>query len=632
MIKKIISFCRLTISASPLFFVLNLSAVLIFVLAQLGMSLSFKYATEIIIKTGDSGRLSLSIAMPILLFFLMICIGGSTWNFEQMMITLYTNKAKKIFYKLFMKRGYDEKQDSFYNSEYYDNYSFVKSNIDNTTAVTVTVFNRLTTAVLRLAISGFAISIFNPVILIYVFLISCIMVVINRQIVKKRMELNEEYVNAERRADYYKELLTGKAHAKELRVFRLKDMLSAKWDDSYKTFAFGKYRFEKRAMLISSIPNTLQQIFGCGTMLYFLYLTYIKSISVGDFTFLYGMMWSLMWGITSIIDVVTKELAENVKYADKYESFAGMADMNNISYLSSKTPAGMRQSKKLLYKAMSDKIKLDKIKPDKIPLDNIELKCISYNYPNQEGYAVDDISLTIKKGEIVSLLGYNGSGKTTLSKIICGILEDYSGTVKINGRDIKDMQPDELFRYFGVGFQDYTRYSLTLRENIGFGMIEMMDNEAEIDKAIAKGNLSEVMRQLSNGKDSIIGKEYDKNGQELSGGQWQRVILSRAYMGEPEFLILDEPTASIDPLEEMRMLKHFRDICKGKTALLISHRIGFARMSDRICVMEKGKIVEDGTHDELMSRQGRYYELFTSQQSLYKEEVVINAQQRIKQR
>lgn len=629
MTKKIINFCRLTISASPLFFVFNLSAVLIFVLAQLGMSLSFKYATEIIIKTGDTGKLDLSIAMPILFFFIMICIGGSTWNFEQMMITLYTNKAKKIFYKLFMKRGYDEKQDSFYNTEYYDNYSFVKNNINNTTAVTVTVFNRLTTAVLRLIISGFVISIFNPIILMYVFLISCVMVVINRQIVKKRVELNEEYVNAERRADYYKELLTGKAHAKELRVFRLKDMLMNKWNDTYKTFAFGKYRFEKRTMFISSIPNTLQQIFGYGTMLYFLYLTYIKSISVGDFTFLYSMMWSLMWGITSIIDVVTKELAENIKYADKYENFAGTVDKSNISYLSSNTLAGVSQSEDLVNKTLLDKIEPDKIKSDKIrssilKLDKIELKNVSYTYPNQEGYAVDNISFSIKRGEIVSLLGYNGSGKTTLSKIICGILNDYKGTVKINGRDIKDMQSDELFRYFGVGFQDYTRYSLTLRENIGFGMIEMMDNEAEIDKAIEKGNLLEVMQHLSNGKESIIGKEYDKDGQELSGGQWQRVILSRAYMGEPEFLILDEPTASIDPLEEMRMLKHFRDICKGKTALLISHRIGFARMSDRICVMEKGRIVEDGTHDELMNRKGHYYELFTSQQSLYKEEVEIN--------
>lgn len=150
-------------------------------------------------------------------------------------------------------------------------------------------------------------------------------------------------------------------------------------------------------------------------------------------------------------------------------------------------------------------------------------------------------------------------------------------------------------------------------------MVESFDDENQINKAIEKGNLQEVIKKLPKGMDTILGKEYDKDGEDLSGGQWQRVILSRAYMGEPDVLILDEPTAAIDPIEEMRMLNQFKDIVKDKTALLISHRIGFARMSSRISIMDSGKIIESGTHEELLKLKGKYYELFTSQEELYKD-------------
>lgn len=150
-------------------------------------------------------------------------------------------------------------------------------------------------------------------------------------------------------------------------------------------------------------------------------------------------------------------------------------------------------------------------------------------------------------------------------------------------------------------------------------MIESFNDENHINKAIEKGNLQEVIKKLPNGMYTILGKEYDKAGEDLSGGQWQRVILSRAYMEKPDVLILDEPTVAIDPIEKMRMLNQFKDIVKDKTALLISHCIGFARMSSRICIMDGGRIIESGTHKELLKLKGKYYELFTSQEQLYKD-------------
>ncbi len=594
MIRRIIHFCTITIKASPLFFVFNLCMLFVFAFSQLGMAYSFKFATDQIIAMQNTGEFGVRLALPILLFFFMICIGGNTWNFEQMLITLYTSKAKRLFIKSFMQRSYIEKQDSFYDSAFYDNYSFVKNNINSTTAVSVTVFNKLVFSIIRLVVSSIAISLFSPMVLLFILLVSGVLICINRQVVKKRIELNEYYVNSERRAEYYKELLSSKAHAKELRLFGLGERFLSSWSKNFKNFSDGKYRFERKAMLINQIPLMLQKLVETGLTLNYLYLVTTSSLAVGDFTFLTAMMWTLMWGITGIIDVATKELAENDQYAQKYEKFIGSSES---------------------LPQVEMEFKLSKGEFKELKLDNVR-----YSYANQEGSAVDGVNLTIKKGEVVSLLGYNGSGKSTLSKLICGILEDFAGEITLNGASIKEMPKEELYRYFGIGFQDFTRYSLSLKENVGLGLIESIHDEAKIQSAIAKGNLQEVLSKLPQGADTIIGKEYDNSGQELSGGQWQRVILSRAYMGDPEFLILDEPTASIDPVEEMRMLRHFKEIVKGRTALLISHRIGFARLSDRICVMDQGKIVEDGTHEELMKNKGPYYNLFLSQQELYKEE------------
>jgi len=606
MIKRIFNFCRITIKSAPIFFLVNLVVLAVLNLASLGMAFAFKWVTDTIMESQGTGNPGIKIAIPILFFFLMICIGGNTWNFTQMIINVYTNKAKRFFNKYFMFKSYRDKQDNFYDNKYYDDYEFNKNNINNTTAISITVFNGLFNAVIGLFISGIAISFFSPAILLIIFALSVVIVVVNRYTVKARVKLNQDFVNEERKANYYKELLSGKAHSKELRIFKLKNRFMNLWDTSFKKFSGAKYKFEKKTMLLSNIPKIFQQILTLAMTLYFLHMVYTDRLTVGDFAFLTRMMWMLVWRITNIVDIFSREIAENYKYIEKYEKFTGDIGKNQFDELSEYTLCAF---------SLSDG-----------EFSELSFENVTYSYPNQEGNAVENINFKIKKGEVVSLLGYNGSGKTTLSKLMCGILKDYAGKISLNGRDIKEIPDENLYRYFGIGFQDFTKYSLSLGENVGFGMVEKIDDGEEIKKAIEKGNLREIIEKLPNGKDTTIGKEFDSSGQDLSGGEWQRVILSRAYMGEPEVLILDEPTASIDPLEEMRMLMHFKDIVKDKTALLISHRIGFARLSDRICIMKDGAIVEDGTHDELIEQKGYYHELFTSQKELYMAKETAGAQ------
>ena len=596
MFKRIFNFCKITIKSAPGFFILNITLIIIFTLAGLGSAFAFRWAADTIMSAQNTGVLDSKIAFPVLFFFLMICIGGNTWNFENMLQTLYTNKSKKFFSKYFMFKSYKENQDNFYDNKYYDNYEFIKNNIGSTTSISITIFNNLFSSVIGLLLLGIAISFFSPIILLLVLTVSIIMVIINIHTVKARIRLNEEYINHERKANYYSELLSCKAHAKELRIFKLKEKFLNLWNASYTVFVEAKYRFEKRAMLLANIPNTIQKILGAGLILYFLHMVHTSRLSVGDFIFLQSMMWGLVWRITNIVEIFSKEIAENYKYVEKYEQFTGNVNKKN-------------------FKALAD-YELNCFNLIEGKFSELSFENVTYSYPNQEGKAIENVNFKIKKGEVISILGYNGSGKTTLSKLICGILRDYDGKIMLNGKDIKEIPEENLYKYFGIAFQDFTKYSLSMKENISFGAVEKT-NEEEITKAVDKGNLKEIIETLPNGIDTIIGKEFDSSGQDLSGGQWQRVILSRAYIGEPEILILDEPTASIDPIEEMRMLLHFKDIVKNKTALLISHRIGFARISDKIYIMKDGRIVENGTHDELMKRKSYYYELFTSQQELY---------------
>lgn len=598
MFKRILNFCKISVASAPGFFIINISALLIMALAGLGISYSFKLATDTILYYQKAGVYSIKVMMPILFFFLMICIGGNTGNFENMMITAYTRKSKKLFSKFFLYKSYNSKQDDFYNNCFYDNYEFVRKNMDNTTEITVTVFNKLAISSFKLILSALAISYFDTIILVCIFFLSLALIFINKYIVKRRMALNEAYINAERQGNYYRDLLSSRKHAKELRIFKLQNKFLQKWDKWYKEYTTSKYKFEVKATILSNISTIIQQFMTFGLTIYFLYLVYTGKLAVGEFVFLNSIMWSLTYSVGNIVNILSKDLAENYQYVERYENFTGKTSLSmlkNMSESNSKINNNIEEFKSLTFEN------------------------VCYKYPHGHKNAVNNLNFTLKKGEVISILGYNGSGKSTFSKLMCGLLEDYTGTIKLNGKDIKNYDKESLYRYFGIGFQDFTRYSISLKENVAVGMIESFNDEKHINKAIEKGNLQEVIKKLPGGADTILGKEYDKAGEDLSGGQWQRVILSRAYMGEPDVLILDEPTAAIDPIEEMRMLNQFKDIVKDKTALLISHRIGFARMSSRICIMDGGQIIESGTHEELLKLRGKYYELFTSQQELYKE-------------
>lgn len=620
MLKKLIRFCGVTVKSSPVLCIFNIGMMLFFVLMQLGMSYTFKLLTGLLTAGGNvSGRVEA--ALLVLVFFVCITFGGNTDNFTKMVKTAYTRKAKKLFHRRFLRRAYETEQDAFYDKEFYDRYEYIKGHIDDTTSLSEVIFNDLIYSILRIIVFSAAISLFSPLVFLYILLLSAVMCAVNLYAVKKRVALNDRYVNAERNKNYYDDVFVDRGAAKEIRLYRLKEKLTALWREKYREVESEKCILEKKLKVWNFIPGILQSIFTDLLLLYFSYEVFTGKLQVDEFVFLERSVWSLSWGIMSIISVVSGSMFEKLKYVDKYDSYVNQ----KVLEMDGKVAKTDRKAREMDRKTPESDRKVPETDRDvpesgrKAPgsFRGLEMREVSYRYAGQEAYALDHVSLKVKPGEVISILGENGSGKTTLSRVICGLLENYEGDIYCCGGKLEELDREEYARKYGIGFQEFAKYSLTLRENVGVGSIEDLEDEEKIQDAVKKGHLETLLSELPEGLDTVLGKAYDEKGRELSGGQWQRVILSRAYMGNPEVLILDEPTASVDPIEEIQLLGRFREIIAGRTAILISHRIGFARLSDRICIMEKGRIVEEGTHQELLDKKGRYHRMFQEQRKLY---------------
>ena len=247
----------------------------------------------------------------------------------------------------------------------------------------------------------------------------------------------------------------------------------------------------------------------------------------------------------------------------------------------------------------------------------VEFDHVWFRYPKAEKWILEDFSLTIKPGEKLALVGENGAGKTTLIKLLTRLYDPERGAVRLNGVDLRDFAPEEIHRRVGAIFQDYVRYQRTLGENVGFGAIERAKDLPSIEAAGRKSGADEVAAGLKKGYASRLGRWFD-DGHDLSGGQWQKVALGRAFMRDGEVLILDEPTSSLDAEAEAAVFERMKALAAGKTALLVSHRFSTVRIADRIVVLKAGRIEELGSHEELVALGGTYARLFELQARGYR--------------
>jgi len=252
------------------------------------------------------------------------------------------------------------------------------------------------------------------------------------------------------------------------------------------------------------------------------------------------------------------------------------------------------------------------------PEEGMVFENVSFTYPGASEPAIRDLNLRIVPGNNLALVGHNGSGKTTLVKLMAGLYAPDRGRILYRGTDLKDWDPRALRDRIGVIFQDFMRYQLTVGENIGVGDVTALNESSRWVSAAERGQASDFINSMSEGYETQLGRWFNR-GQELSGGEWQRIALARAFMREQaEILVLDEPTSSMDAETETQVFKRFRVLTRDKIVILISHRFSTVRQADTIAVMEHGTILEQGNHEELMAREGRYAHLFELQASAYR--------------
>jgi len=389
---------------------------------------------------------------------------------------------------------------------------------------------------------------------------------------------------------YLTTLLTTDEYAKEVKLFTAGDHFI----DRFRFAATGYYD-ETRQLLVRRYLagfgwGAITVIVSSGTFLYVAYLALRARITIGDLTIytqaatqLQGAFQGLLGGVQGI-----------------YEH--GL-------YLST------------LYELLERQPTIaapDNPMPVRRPFqEGIEFRNVSYRYPGNDALALDNVSFLIAPGETVAVVGRNGAGKSTIVKLLGRLYDPVEGQVLIDGHDLREYDPSQLRRQFGMMFQDYATYQFTAGENIGVGNVERVSDSAAIVQAAERAGASGVIDALPEKYDTTLGKWFE-GGHQLSGGEWQKVALARAFMRDAQILILDEPTAALDAQAEHDLFSRIKELTEGRMALFISHRFSTARMADRIFVMDEGRLVEQGTHGELMLLNGRYAGLFELQAASYR--------------
>lgn len=387
---------------------------------------------------------------------------------------------------------------------------------------------------------------------------------------------------------YFALVLTGRDEAKEIRAFGLAETLRQRFDDVY-----GTYVDNLRAHLRS---RTILALIGNLSAAVFLALT------------LFGLVWLIGEGRVDLAAagaaiVAIRLLANQVNTITRsgqivFESGLFLDDLNEF--------VAMRPSE--------DPAALGTPAPDDFEL--LEVDNVSFNYPGSHARALDDVTLRMRAGEVVALVGENGSGKTTLAKLLGALYDPTEGTIRWDGEDTTRFQRAGLRDSVAVIFQDFVHYHLPAAENIGMGRAARMDDRDGIVAAAREAGADDALTALPDGYDTILSKMF-RGGQDLSGGQWQRVALARAFFRDAPFVILDEPTAALDPRAEHRLFQSLHDLLAGRTVLFISHRFSTVRSADRIYVLHEGRIIEHGNHDQLMDQDGHYADLFRLQAAAY---------------
>jgi ATP-binding cassette, subfamily B, bacterial len=395
---------------------------------------------------------------------------------------------------------------------------------------------------------------------------------------------------AKRQMDYLRQVAGSREGAKEVKLFGLNKFFTKRFQALADQIYVEDVALSRSKLIVGGLLGVIGTLGYYGAYVYVIWRTLHGAYDIGYFTFLTAAIQQASSNLQQVFSTASG-IADQALFLTDLIAFFDMKSTVDANPNGLRTPQTIQRG--------------------------FEFRNVSFAYPGTERTVLKNFSLTLSPGERIALIGENGQGKTTVVKLITRLYDPTEGQILLDGVDLREYSLEDLHRHIGVIFQDFMRFEMTARENIAVGRVDQPHQQADIESAAHKSLANTVVDKLAGGYDQMLGRRFE-GGVELSGGEWQRIALARAYLRDAQLLILDEPTAALDARSELEVFERFAELTEGKMALLISHRFSTVRMADRIVVLEGGRLIEEGNHEQLMARAGVYAGMFEMQAASYR--------------
>ncbi|OOQ91988.1 hypothetical protein BW898_26360 [Bacillus cereus] len=528
---------------------------------------------------SGEGNLKVIIYLLILQVSILLFISGIQYvnqiNEKRMQDCISIHMKSKVFKKV-NKISYLKLE----TPEFFDKIHLIKQSDNKTVAIVKSGCSLIGDLVTLLGVLGYLFFIHWALVLFFVIVIIPLFI-IQVNLGKQRYQLTTELMGNSRKEQYISELLTSRDSVKELKLFNLTNYMINKWESIYRYMSEKYIRLLKKQLLMQLGITCLLVITHALTSVFVIFLIKAKGLMIGA---LVGVIQSIQNIQNSIsnITINVSNLYENSLYVKEYNHFMFIENEEyNQGY------------------------------DDSFKIRDIEIKSLSFSYPNKNHTVLSNIDLSISPGKKIAIIGENGSGKTTLMKCLTGLYTTKE-SIFVNGMPLNKENLNSYQSRVSVLFQDYLKYAFTIKENIGLGNLTDIENFDKIKKTSHLTRANEFIEVLPQNYETVLGRLFE-DGHELSGGQWQKVSITRSMFRNSDLIILDEPTAALDPKSESNIIDQLFHIAEEKSIILITHRLGVARLADEIIVMKNGEIIERGSHNDLIRKQGEYYQLYEVQ-------------------